>query len=665
MELYNKLESQLKKEANFVSDEGKLKKWVIADHARNYSKDLLKLLLSDDLLKSSFFDDVDGITVFLLEKFLSFIEQKNFLNDSYTSYKNKIGLKINGRYINQINDVEMVWPYKDCILEGGQSKDDVKRREIFFNQTLAQDEISQLFDPKVLTNYKRFGVFSSDAVFNRDEDFNIERNLPKDTITDNLIIKGNNLLALHSLKREFTGKVKLIAIDPPYYFSKPKPSDTFSYNSNFRLSTWLVFMKNRLEVAKDLLATNGVILCHIKEDAVHYLKILMEEVFHADNFVETFIWKNTDNPDSLSNKSRSSVEYVLCFEKKKDSSQAYKGKETENGDAPLLNTGNSIHELVFPPKSIHFNIPDGTYQKGKPERVEILNDVIVENGLNRNEVHLSGEFKWSSDTLEEEINKGTYFLVKTKKFSIRFQRKEGTTMAPEKYIEEQYLSKAIGVGTNEDATTHLKNMGINFTNSKPESIVSFFIRAVTNEYDIVCDFFLGSGTTAAVAHKMNRQYIGIDQMDYIETETLKRMQQVIDGEQGGVSIQTGWNPKNPTSVDTANKRYARNNFIFFELKRYNEDFIDQIKSASSTETLLEIWGKIKEKAFFAYNVDMKTFDEQFETFKELSLDEQKMVLCEILDKNQLYVNLSDLNNADYSCSEEEIKVSTEFYQVSK
>lgn len=665
MELYNKLETQLKKEANFVSDDGKLKKWVIADHARNYSKDLLSLLLNDDSLKSSFFKEINGITIFLLEKFLSFVEQKNFLNDSYTSFRNKIGLRMNGKYFNQINDVEMVWPYKDCILEGGQSKDDIKKKEIFFNQTLAQDEISQLFDPKVLTNYKKFGAFSSDAIFNRDKDFNIERNLPKDTITDNLIIKGNNLLALHSLKREFAGKIKLIAIDPPYYFSKPKPSDTFSYNSNFRLSTWLVFMKNRLEVAKDLLANNGVILCHIKEDAVHYLKILMEEVFHADNFVETFIWKNTDNPDSLSNKSRSSVEYVLCFEKKRDSSLAYKGKETENGDAPLLNTGNKVHELVFPQKTIHFNIPDGTYRKGKTDRVELLNDVIVENGLNKNEVRLSGEFKWGADTLTEEIKKGTYFLIKTRKFSIRFQRKDGSTMAPEKFIDEQYLSKAIGVGTNEDATTHLKNMGINFTNSKPESVVSFFIRAITNEYDIVCDFFLGSGTTAAVAHKMNRQYIGIDQMDYIETETLKRMQQVIEGEQGGVSVQTGWNPQNPSLEDFANNRYARNNFVYFELKRYNEAFIDQIKTASSADTLLEIWSEIKGKAFFAYNVDMKTFDEQIETFKELSLDEQKMTLCEILDKNQLYVNLSDLNNADYPCSEEEIKVTKEFYQINK
>ena len=664
MELYIRLENQLRKEPNFVSDEGKLKKWVIADHARNKPKSLLELLLADDILRSSFFEEVSGVTVFLLEKFLSFIEQKNFLNDSYTSYKNKIGLRINGRYVNQINDVEMVWPYKDCILEGGQSKEDVKRIEIFFNQMLAQDEISQLLDPKVLTNYKRYGTFTTEAIFNRDEKLNLKRHLPKDTITDNLIIKGNNLLALHSLKKEFAGKIKLIAIDPPYYFSKPKPSDTFSYNSNFRLSTWLVFMKNRLEVAKDLLAPNGVILCHIKEDAVHYLKMLMEEVFHADNFVETFIWKNTDNPDSLSKKSRSAVEYVICFEKKKDSAMEYKGKETENGDGPILHTGNKIKELVFPKGSIHFNIPDGTYT-GKPDRVELVTPVVVENGLNKDEVRLSGEFAWDQDNLNYEYERGTYFLVKSDKFSVRAQKPEGKTMAPEKYIDDQYLSKAIGVGTNEDATTHLKNMGVNFTNSKPESVVSFFIRAITSDYDIVCDFFLGSGTTAAVAHKMNRQYIGIDQMDYVRTETLKRMQKVIEGEQGGVSVQTGWNPKNPSLEDSTNNRYDRNNFIYFELKQYNEAFIDKIKDSTTIDGLLNVWNDMKDKAFFAYNVDMKAFDEQIEAFKNLSLDEQKNALCEILDKNQLYVNLSDLNNGDYSCSEEEIKISKEFYKIEK
>lgn len=665
MELYNILESQLKKEPNFVSDERKLKKWVIADHARKYSKDLLGLLLQDDKLKETFFMNIDGVTVFMLEKFLSFIELKNFLTDSYTSFKNKIGLRINGHYVNQINDVEMVWPYKDCILEGDQSKNDVKRNEVFFNQTLAQDEITQLLDSKVITGYKKYGKFSSDQFFQRDSELNIKRGLPANTITDNLIIKGNNLLALHSLKKEFARKVKLIYIDPPYYFSKPKPSDTFSYNSNFRLSTWLVFMKNRLEVAKQLLASNGVILCHIKEDAVHYLKILMEEIFGAENFVETFIWKCTDNPDSLSKKSRASVEYILCYEVPKDSSRQYIGKQTENGDAPLLNSGNNVHTLTFPIGSIHFNIPDGIYPSGLPDRVKLITPVEVSNGINSNVVQLSGEFKWGQTMLDEEVKKGTYFICKTSNFSIRFQRQKGNTMAPEKYFDEQYLSKAIGVGSNEDATTHLKNMGINFTNSKPESIVAFFIRAITNEHDIVLDFFLGSGTTTAVAHKMNRQYIGIDQMDYIETETLNRMKHVIDGEQGGVSAQVGWNPKNPSEEDTANNRYERNNFIYFELKRYNEMFVNRIKTASSTEELINLWNEMKSKSFIAYNVDMKKFDSSIENFKELSLDNQKTVLCEILDKNQLYVNMSDINNGDFSFTEDEISASKEFYNIDK
>ena len=100
-------------------------------------------------------------------------------------------------------------------------------------------------------------------------------------------------------------------------------------------------MTDRLKVARELLSTDGVILCHISEEGFHWLKVLMEEIFKTENFVETFVWKNTDNPDALSKKSRASIEYVICFEKIKDSSRSYKGKETENGDAPLLNTGNS------------------------------------------------------------------------------------------------------------------------------------------------------------------------------------------------------------------------------------------------------------------------------------------------------------------------------------
>ena len=649
-ELYLHLVKQLKTEPNFVTDNGKLKKWVVSEAARSYSPDVIALLLNDKLLKESFFVNVNGTEIFKLDKFLLFVEQKNFLDDGYTQFSQKVGLKINGKFINQHNEVELVFPHKDCVLEGGQTKDDQKRQEIFFNEVLAQDEITQLLEPKVLTAGKRYDVDGEHPLdgFTRDAEINKKRGLPQDTITDNLIIKGNNLLALHTLKKEFANKVKLIYIDPPYYFDKTKPADTFSYNSNFKLSTWLVFMKDRLKVANDLLKSNGVILVHINESGIHWLKLLMEEIFKKENFVETFIWRNTDNPDALSKKSRSAVEYVVCFEKNIDRSKQYNGKKTDNGDAPLLNTGNNVHELTFPKGVIHFNIPDGEYEPSCPERVKLVTPIKVNKSLNENDVVLRGPFKWGQEMLDTEIAKGTYFLVKTNRFSIRFQRRDGSIMAPEKFIDNQYLSKSIGVGTNEDATTHLEHLGIKFTASKPESVGAFFLNAVTEEGDIVLDFFLGSGTTASVAHKMGRQYIGIDQMDYIETAALVRLKKVIEGEPWGISQKFNW--------------HGGGGFVYFELKKYNQLYIDEIESAKNTDELLNIWGTMKQKAFFRFNIDMQKFDDGIDEFKTLTLEQQKECLCQMLDLNQLYINRSDIDDETAQVTEHEKKITRDYYR---
>lgn len=646
--LFNHLEQVvLRMDSRFCTEDGHLLKNNVVEAALALDPKLLHYLLADEKLKKQFFSEVDGLLVFDKVKFQRFVMNKQFLPDSYTAFKNKVGLTTDsGEFLSESREVVLSWPYKDCMLEGGQTKEDAKRQEIFWNETLAPDEINRLTEPKALCHFRRY-------------DSKGEHEATELCPDDNLIIKGNNLLALYSLRERFRGRVKLIYIDPPYYFNKVKPSDTFSYNSNFHLSTWLVFMKDRLRIARDLLSENGVILCHIKEDAIHWLKVLMEEIFHVDNFVETFIWRNTDNPDSLSNKSRSSVEYIICFEKRKDASIAYKGKETENGDAPLLNAGNSEHELIFPVGCIKFNIPDGIYHAGRPDRVELLNDINVLDGVNANDVHLKGEFKWSQKMLDEELSIGTYFIVKTNKFSIRFQRPQGTTMAPEKYIEDQYLSKAIGVGTNEDASTHLKNMGINFTNSKPESIVAFFVRAMTEERDIVLDFFVGSGTTAAVAHKMNRQYIAVDQMDYIETETVKRMNLVINGEQGGVSKAVGWKPQTPELTD--GDKYAHNSFVYCELAQANQQLVEEIMAATEPFSLKEIWQQLQEKGFLSYKVSPKMFDEGAETFKDLSLDDQKRFLIECLDKNMLYIPLADIDDTNFALTENDKLLTRQFY----
>lgn len=635
LHLYHELEALLRNDSKYCMDDGTLIKAIIVEDALNLQPDLLKYILSHAELKDNFFSEVSETLVFDKVKFQQFVINKSFLPDSYTAYKNKIGLTDQeGRFISESREVVLAWPYKDCMLEGGQTKEDTKRNEVFWSETLAPDEITRLTEPKALTGFQLYDKKGSHKV----------KHLAP---TDNLLIKGNNLLALYSLKERFAGKVKMIYIDPPYYFAKNKAGDSFCYNSNFKLSTWLVFMRDRLRVANELLSNDGVLLCHIKEDAIHWLKVLMEELFGKENFVETFIWRNTDNPDSLSNKSRSAVEYIICFEKRKDASRAYIGKDTENGDAPILHTGNNIHELVFPKGSIHFNIPDGHIDPGKPNRVEIITPFDIKDGLNKQKVTLKGEFTWSQDTLNDNWKAGCYFLVKSNQFSVRVQMPSGKSMAPEKYFDDQYLSKAIGVGTNEDASTHLRNMGINFSYSKPESVVAYFVRAVTKEDDWVMDFFVGSGTTAAVAMKMKRRFIAVDQMDYIGTETLKRLRKVIEGEQGGISSSVGWQ--------------GGGSFVYCELAKSNALFMDEINAAKKEDALKDIWKRMQETGNLNYKINPADITESAEDFNALSLADKKRFLIECLDKNLLYIPVSDIDSEEYSIDAEDKRLTQEFY----
>ncbi len=669
------LENQLTVEGRFITDDGELKKFVIIDAAFNMDKVLIKLLLTKPELKQKFFTEIAGHWVFDTNLFVRYMENKNFLKDSYTRYRNKIGLTIDGKFMKQLNDVSLVWPFKDCILEGGQSREDQKRPEIFFNEILAQEEIDQLTEPKVLTKWRRYTVDGEQKVAELKRD-------KSGTIKENLIIKGNNLLALYSLLPQFEEQVKLIYIDPPYNTG----NDSFQYNDSFNHSTWLTFMKNRLEVARRLLRKDGVIFVQCDDNEQAYLKVLLDEIFYPTNFVETFIWKNTDNAPTLSKKTRKNVEYIHCYEKSLNFQIAYVGRKSDNDDAPLLNIGNPIAVLEFIPGIIKFKISDNTYKEGKYNSIELLNDLIVENGINKNKIKLKGKFKWQQSFLENEISKGTYFLIKSEKMSIRYQRKVASNIAPNKFVDDIYLSKAIGIETNEDSKKHIDSLDLKFSSfPKPETLIAFLIKAVTQRKDIILDYHLGSGTTAAVAHKMNRQYIGIEQMDYIETVAVKRLKKVI-GEYKEVSnLERGKEePKQQVlefvaekddkykvldfdegGISKAVKWQGGGDFVYCELKKYNQTFIEQIEEASSTARLLEIWEEMKNHSFLNYNVDIKKHDEHIEDFKKLDIKIKKEHLLELLNKNQLYVNLSSIDDQDYKVSTEDKKLTNEFYEIEK
>ena len=633
MKLYKTLENQIKKEPNFVTDNGELKKWVVINKAQNFDALLIELLLDSKELKEKFFVDVNGTLVFNQNLFVQFLEQKNYLNDSYTQYKNKVGLTIDGKYLKQRNEVVLVWPFKDCVLEGGQSREEDKREEIFFNETLAQDEISQLLEPKVLTNAKIYDKEGQHAFnsFARDAELNKKRGLPENSITDNLIIKGNNLLALHSLKKEFTGKVKLIYIDPPYNTG----GDSFNYNDNFNHSSWLTFMKNRLEIAKTLISSDGSIWITLDENEIHYTKILCDDIFGRDNFISTVIWKISDNSNNNATTFSEDHNQILVYGK----SPEWKPK--------FLNYENKRSHFKNPDKD-----PKGAWFDGNPVnnpglRPNLQFDITAPNG---NIIkHPPNGWRWSKTNIQKKLDTG----------ELRYNEDQT------RLIRRTYLKDMKGLpptslwidlketGHNRQAKYELKKLFPNipvtslFSTPKPERLIKKIIELSTDENDIVLDYFAGSGTTASVAHKMGRKLIVIEQMDHVVSFILQRMNQVLIGDHVGISDDINWE--------------GGGSFIYLELKKYNQKFIEEIEKAKDSIELLAIWEQMKEKSFLNYNVDIKKQEENIEEFKALSLAAQKKHFCKILDKNKLYVNLSSLNDEDFNCTDEEKQVTQNFF----
>ncbi len=659
MKLYQTLEAQLKKENNYVTDNGELKKWVVLNKAQNFDEELIGLLLDNADLKDQFFVNVKGTLVFKQNLFIQFLEQKNYLNDSYTQYKNKVGLTIDGKYLKQRNEVALVWPFKDCVLEGGQSREEDKREEIFFNEILAQDEITQLLEPKVLTNAKRIEADTSTGSvqaiekpldqFNRDTEINKKRGLPDDTITDNLIIKGNNLLALHTLKEQFAGKVKLIYIDPPYNTG----NDGFKYNDSFNHSTWLTFMKNRFKIAKELLCKDGAIFVQCDDNEQAYLKILMDELFGNENYRETIVLK-TSTPSGVNavNVKRGErlfkvKEYLLFYSKtpefrfnplyvKSSFNYNYRYEVIKNKNGYVINDlrQNIKDEKDFENYALKnfeniYSLEKNNKKAGEKVKIEIHKSIKKQEVI---------EYINSKGQLVLIYDGGVFIPLKERIIQEGKQNTFGTLISD--------------LWDDEIFQTNQTEGGVSLPGGKkPEKLIKRILELTTKENDLVLDYHLGSGTTAAVAHKMKRQYVGIEQLNYDENDSVVRLKKVITGEQTGISKSVNWQ--------------GGGSFVYLELKKYNQTFIEQIASASSATQLLEIWEQMKAKSFLNYNVDIKKQDEHLEDFKALSLAEQKQHLCELLDKNQLYVNQSSLYDADFACTEEGKKITQDFYQLKK
>ncbi|WP_143430391.1 site-specific DNA-methyltransferase, partial [Helicobacter pylori] len=226
--------------------------------------------------KNAFFKMIANSLVFnekalseCLEKYLEIKE----LDRSFTRFKNKIGLYSQGGFLKSSGSVVLYFPFKDNVLLGNAKDNNTKSKELFYHEILHKKEIDMLLHKKALCRFEMHGEGDLESALQ-----------DKNT---NYLIKGNNLIALHSLKKKFAKQVKCIYIDPPYNTG----NDSFNYNDNFNHSSWLVFMKNRLEIAREFLSDDGSIYINLDYNEVHYCKVLMDEIFKRENFRSEIIWR--------------------------------------------------------------------------------------------------------------------------------------------------------------------------------------------------------------------------------------------------------------------------------------------------------------------------------------------------------------------------------------
>lgn len=664
----------LKTDSRFVDDEGELVKAAVIDRAWKIDRDLVKLLLGKPEIKKKFFDEIEAHWIFNINTFIEYISDKNFLANSYTRFRQNIRLTIGEKTLQERGEVSLVWPYKDCVLEGGQTKEEEKRKEIFFNEILAQDEINRLFEPKVLTKFKRYTTESEEKVTDIKRDEN-------GTIKENLIIKGNNLLALHTLKKQFRGKVKLIYIDPPYNTG----NDEFGYNDNFNHSAWLTFMRNRVSIAKELLSDEGVIFVQCDDNEQAYLKVLLDEIFGTGNFVNTIVVKMSEATGVKMSHAK------LRFPKLKEYILFYKRKnfpgfvEIDKYKHPVWDTENNIFLENFSSEQrkelSELEEKEINTKEDVNKAIEILKEV-KKVSLNQKTRTLGIT---DSDKIQEWRFENSYRIIKTAGASSLAKIVKAKSPIPKQDVAAELSKEGVlffyFTDFNKDArdprfrvifadSNIYKNPcdfwqdiktsgaisnegGVKLEKGKkPEKIIHRIITMITKPEDIVLDYHLGTGTTCAVAHKMGRQYIGVEQLDYGKNDSIARLNNVIKGDNTGVSNMLNWQ--------------GGGDFIYCELMKYNEAFMDKIQSAKTSDEIFELWKGIDENSFLNWYVNPEMPEEAINDFIEIGkaengLDKQKKLLAELLNKNQLYVNLSEIDDADFDVSEEDKKLNRSFY----
>lgn len=557
----------------------------------------------------------------------------------YTELPNKIGLysTSKGSFIKNDNDVVLSFPYKDTVLEAGMSKEDVGRDERFLHQELDSKDIDTLEEPKVLTNFRyidkdgeRTLTSSSDVEF-FDEDGNLQQNL---------LIKGNNLLALYTLREKLAGRIKAIYIDPPY--NPPSNANTFIYNNNFNHSSWLTFMRNRLEVAKELLTDDGVLVCAIDENELAYLGVLIDEIFGSDR--ESHYITIVHNPRGIQGTNFSYTHEYAIFvipkglktignRKIEAEDISWRNLRDNGGESLRTDARNCFYPMIVKDGEV-IGFGDITSDEIHPDANEIQSDGSVyiypidPSGIERKWRYARQSVDKIKNLLRAKESKGVWQIEIGKDFG-----QYRTVWQDPRYDANEYGTKLV--------KSLVPNSEFDFPKSLWNVYDCLYAVVADDPNAIVLDFFGGSGTTAHAVLELNkdggsRKFIVTEQMDYINSVTLPRIEGVIKRD----------------GLDES--------FVYFELKKYNQEYLDAIMEATSLKELEDLYVDMRNNAFLKFWFDRAEFEKD-ENFRNKDLDGRKQALADILDENQLYLNYADMNDTRHEVSEDEKALTGKFY----
>ncbi|MGO3605039.1 MAG: DNA methyltransferase [Pseudolactococcus laudensis] len=600
-------------ETYLIGDE--LNRSKLSTDLRQYDEKLLKKLLSIDFIREHYLVELAGEKIFKVELLEEAVLYSDYWDTSYTKYENRVGLTSGGKFLADNEDVVLDFPFKDGVLTAAMTKEDNEDGydDAFLNEVIEKDEIDRLFDKKVFVNAKKY-----------DEDGSHE--VTEFSTQDNLIIKGNNLFALHSLKERYAGKVKLIYLDVPYFFKKKISEDSFKYNSNFHLSSWLTFLKNRLEIAKELLSEKGSIWINISEDGMHYLKLLADSIFTKEKFVGTIPRKTRNGKSDVPFNLSQDFDWLLVYTNGSDSDEII-GRKVER---KYLTTED------FPSRP--WRKADMTSQRTIQERPN--SNFTMVNPKTGKEYPVNPKRSWAvaKDTFQEWYDNGGIgfpddydFMSGEKPFRRVFKDEDDAEDKKASAVYSDFLLKLYdGKTTNSLGNDQIDELfgRDDFDYAKPEELLMEIIKITTAENDLVLDFFMGSATTQAVALKMNRLFIGIEQMDYINTVSVPRLQKVIAGEQGGISKDVNWQ--------------GGGSFVYAELMLKNMGYLQDIIHSSDLTELKMVYDRMKsnDDVDVSFRADLTKID-----FSE-GFEANKRLLVKLLDKNGLYYNYSEIDDAN-------------------